>query len=81
MNKSGCNMRAKMKRANFKAEFSKKNGKKQPKACIRCVQLTPKIWHYYDVPNLLHGWTGGPLSITITDLICPIIGFTIRKHP
>lgn len=36
----------------------------------------------YDVPNLLHGrMDGTPLSITITDLIRPIIGFAIRKHP
>lgn len=34
----------------------------------------------YDVPNLLHGWMdGAPLSITIIDLICPIIGFAIWK--
>lgn len=44
------------------------------------MQLTPNMAHY-DVPNLLHSWMDGtPLSITITDLIRPIIGFAIRKH-
>lgn len=52
------------------------------KTCMPCVQLTPKIWAYYDVPNLLHGRLDGrPLSITMVDLIRSIIGFAIRKHP
>lgn len=39
-----------------------------------------KIWAYYDVPNLLHGrMAGTALSITITDLIRPIIGFRYSK--
>lgn len=50
-------------------------------ASMQGVQLTPNM-ALYDVPNLLHGRMDGVvLSITIIDLIYPIIGFAIRNSP